>query len=100
VLGVGTVRANRLGQKGQTFDLHIRDRVQVQTILKLLKPHLRVKKRQAEMALEILNLTIESSKDLIKSARLADALSRFNVRSKNRRKNFVAKIQEHLSPND
>ena len=100
VLSVGIVRANRLGQKGQTFDLHIRDRIQVQTMLKLLMPHLRVKERQAEMALEILSRKIESSKDLIKNARLADASSRFNVRSKNRRKNFVTKIQEHLSPND
>ncbi len=100
VLGVGIVRANRAGQKGQTYDLHIRDRTHVQTILKLLMPHLRVKKRQAKMACEILGTEVNSSKDLINNARKADALSRFNVRSKNRRKNFVTKIQEQLSPND
>ena len=30
--------------------------------------------------------------DLIRMARLADALSRFNVRSKNRRKNYASMI--------
>jgi len=37
---------------------------------------------------------------LLKIARLADALSRLNVRSKNRRKNFVAMIQKNPSSND
>jgi hypothetical protein len=99
-LCVGIVRANRAGDTRQTFDLHIRDRTDVHEILEMLVPHLRVKRKQAEMALRILNQTIESKNDLIKNARLADALSRFNVRSKNRRKNFVSKIQEYLSPND
>ena len=99
-LRAGIVRANRLGDTRQTFDLHIRDRDDTQQVLVMLLPHLRVKRKQAEMALQILDCKIESEKDLIRAARLADALSRFNVRSKNRRKNFVSKIQEHLSPND
>ena len=99
-LQVGIVRANRLGDTRQTFDLHIRDRGDAQQVLTMLFPHLRVKRRQAEIALRILDYKIESEKGLIRIARLADALSRFNVRSKNRRKNFVSKIQEHLSPND
>lgn len=99
-LCVGIVRANRLGDKRQTFDLHIRDRAHVREILVLLMPHLRVKNMQAKMALRILNSTIDSVQDLIRNARLADTLSRFNVRSKNRRKNFASKIQEHLSSND
>ena len=99
-LRVGIVRANRLGDERQTFDLHIRDRVHVREVLLLLMPHLRVKSTQARMALNILDASIKSSEDLIRNARLADALSRFNVRSKNRRKNFVAKIQEHFSSND
>ena len=41
-----------------------------------------------------------SEVDLAYVAELADALSRFNVRSNNRRKNHVAMIQEYLSSND
>lgn len=100
VLRVGIVRANRQSSDRQTFDLHIRDREAVRTVVTMLSPHLRVKRRQAAMALRILDRKIESEQDLIRSARLADALSRFNVRSKNRRKNFVTKIQEQFSPND
>ncbi len=100
VLGVGIVRANRVGDIRQTFDLHIRDRNHVQKILERLLPFVRVKKRQAQMALEILSMSIDSSEDLINTAKLADTLSGLNVRSKNRRKNFVTKIQEQFSPND
>ncbi len=96
----GIVRANRLGDTRQTFDLHIRDRDDVRKVLEMLMPHLRVKIAQARIALQILDSDIKSKQDLIRVARSADALSRFNVRSKNRRKNFVSKIQEHLSPND
>ena len=99
-LRVGIVRANRLGDTRQTFDLHIRDRSDVRKILEMLMPHLRVKIAQARIAIQILDNDIKSEQDLIRIARLADSLSRFNVRSKNRRKNFVSKIQEHLSPND
>ena len=100
MLRVGIVRANRLGDSRQTFDLHIRDRSDVRKVLEMLMPHLRVKIAQARIAIQILDSDIKSEQDLIRNARLADALSRFNVRSKNRRKNFVSKIQEHLSPND
>jgi hypothetical protein len=36
----------------------------------------------------------------IKMARLADALSKFNVRSKDRRKNHAAMIKAYISSND
>lgn len=100
VRGVGIVRANRVGEERQTFDLHIRDRNDVQKILERLLPFMRVKKRQAEIALKILSLSINSPEDLITTAKLADTLSGLSVRSKNRRKNFVTKIQEQFSPND
>lgn len=99
-VGAGIVRANRFGDTRQTFDLHIRDRIQVQGILQMLMPYLRVKATQARMALQILNREVVFPHDLIRSARIADSLSRLNVRSKNRRKNFAAKIQEHFSSND
>ena len=99
-LCAGIVRANCLGKKRQTFDLHIRDRADVCDVLRMLLPFLRVKRTQADIALRILSREIKSERDLVQSARLADALSRFNVRSKNRRKNFAVKIQEHFSSND
>lgn len=57
-------------------------------------------KKQAEYALKIIHTTIKTKRDLVKIARLADALSRFNVRSKGRRKNFAEMVQENISPND
>jgi hypothetical protein len=100
VLEVGIVRANRAGTDRQTFDLHIRDQEQVQKILTILQPFIRVKKRQAQMALEIVNSKITTPEDLLNNARIADALSQLNVRSKNRRKNFMIKVEEQFSPND
>ena len=38
--------------------------------------------------------------DLLKVARFADALARLNVRSKNRRKNYMSMIKEYFSSND
>ena len=52
------------------------------------------------IAIKILNGKINKFADLLKIARLADSLSRLNVRSKNRRKNFTAMIQENPSSND
>ncbi|MBI2409452.1 LAGLIDADG family homing endonuclease [Candidatus Kaiserbacteria bacterium] len=99
-LAVGAVRANRPGTIAQTFDLLIRDQQHARAVLHITMPFLRAKRRQAKIAMLILDQKIESSKNLIQIARLADTLSKFNVRSKNRRKNFTAKIQEHISPND
>ena len=96
----GIVRANRFGTERQTFDLHIRDKKQAENVLMLLKSYIRVKHRQARIALDILRYRVTTEKDLLHVARLADTLSRFNVRSKNRRKNFASKIQKHLSCND
>ena|SRR3989344_4695685 len=99
-LGVGRVRANRLGDSRQTFDLHVLDQQHARGLLKMLMPYVRAKKKQARMALAILEATIASKRDVIRIAQLADALSRFNVRSKDRRKNHAIKVQEHFSSND
>lgn len=92
---VGYIRQNKT-----TFDWVIRDQKAAQQMIKKIKSYLRVKKPQAHIAEEILNVKIQSSKDLIRAARLADTLSRLNVRSKNRRKNHVSMIEEYFSPND
>ena len=99
-IGVGIVRANRFGTHRQTFDLHIRDQARVGETLDLLMPYMRVKRKQAQIALRILFSSRTTKKEILKVARLADTLSKFNVRSKNRRKNFAAKVQVHLSSND
>ncbi len=99
-LEVGIVRANRPGTHLQTFDVHIRDQAHVSEVLELLSPYLRVKREQARRARTILSHTRTTKKAILHVARLADALSKFNVRSKNRRKNFAAKVEAHFSPND
>jgi len=86
-LKIGLIRQNR-----SVVDWIIRDQQCVEFLLRLINPYLRVKKKQAEIALKILKIDIKSRKNLIKVARLADSLSRLNVRSQNRRKNFASMI--------
>jgi len=93
--GVGYVQKNRT-----THDWIVRDQSVVREIIQLLLPYLKVKKQQAQNAIIILNSKIISQQDLLRIARLADALSRLNTRSKGRRKNFAAMIQEDFSRND
>ncbi|MEK7534893.1 MAG: LAGLIDADG family homing endonuclease [Patescibacteria group bacterium] len=85
--GIGRLRKNRT-----TYDWLIRDKSEALFLLDLISPYLRVKRSQAEIANTILCTVIDSREDLIKIARAADSLSRFNVRSKNRRKNFASMI--------
>jgi len=92
---IGYIRKNRT-----TFDWVIRDQKKVKDFLQILLPYLKVKRKQAQKALQISNTRIRELNDLIKVASLADSLSRLNVRSKNRRKNFVSMIKENFSRND
>ena len=94
-LQLGYVRKNRT-----TYDWITRDQKEIQKLLILLCPFLKIKKKQAIIALKLLQIKIKTKKDLIKSANLADTLSSFNTRSRKRRKNFAAMIQEEISPND
>ncbi len=93
--GCGAVCKN-----GKTFDWKTRDQNEVLRVLTNVQPYSRVKRRQIDIAVDILKTPIESEKDLLAVATLADTLSRFNVRSNNRRQNYVAKIQAHFSSND
>jgi len=68
--------------------------------LKQLVKYLRVKKRQAILALQILEFKVVDYQDLIAVAKLADTLASFNPRSKNRRKNFASEIKENVPRND
>ena len=92
---VGKVVANRT-----TFDWIIRDQNDAKTMLNLISPYSLAKKKQIKMAILILNTHIGSKADLISVARLADTLSKFNVRSKDRRLNYASMIKTDISPND
>ena len=87
MLGIGSIRANRT-----THDWILRDQKQISHVLSLIRPYSRMKRRQIDIAHTILRLRIGNRKDLLRAAQLADTLSRFNVRSKNRRKNYATMI--------
>jgi hypothetical protein len=95
LLGCGTIRANRT-----TCDWITRDQKEILRILALIRPYSKMKQKQIRYASEIIRTPIVEHKDLIRVARLADALSKFNVRSKLRRKNCATMIKEHFSSND
>ena len=87
-------KAGKFRKNRTVNDWQIQDQKDCLRVLLILLPYLKVKKRQAEIAIDILKTSVTSKKDLIHIANLADTLSRFNVRSKNRRKNFATMIQE------
>lgn len=91
----GKIKRNRT-----TFDWVTRDQKEIYRILKLLFPFLKVKRKQANGALKIISTSVKSKSDLLRIARLADALSINNVRSRKRRKNFATMIEGNVSPND
>ena len=92
---IGYTRKN-----GRTFEWIVRGKKDTEWILEMLKPYIHGKKKQVEIALKILRSTINKKGDLYKLACLADTLSSFNVRSKNRRKNYASVIKESVSRND
>jgi len=95
ILGCGKIRTNRT-----TYDWVTRDQKEILQILSYIRPYSRMKRQQIDFAQEIIETPIREFRDLKRVARLADTLSKFNVRSKNRRKNYAAMIQEHISSND
>ena len=91
----GLVRRNRT-----TYDWLVRNQNHIRSLLIALRPYFKVKNQQTVKALQLLNGTINSPKELMIAARLADSLSKLNVRSKNRRSNFASMIQGKRSRND
>ena|SRR3989344_3625247 len=83
---------NKLDVDYTTHDWIIRDKNHVIQILEYFKPYTRLKEKQIAIALRILKRDVVTKQDLIRNAQLADTLSKFNVRSKNRRKNFATMI--------
>ena len=97
ITGIGRIRNNR-----RTFEWIVRDKKDTEWILSMIKPYTHLKIRQARIALNILKHSFDDKdkKSLNKKALLADTLSSFNIRSKNRRKNFATMIKESISRND
>ncbi len=93
---IGILRCNRT-----TYDWIIRDQVHSELFLRQIVPFLKVKRTQALRALALLRKrNVTTKAQFLKDARAADALSKFNVRSKNRRKNYATMVQDHFSRND
>lgn len=91
--GIGNIKTNRQRTEKLTFDWIILDRNDVRLILDLIEPYTKAKGQQVALARQILGLSDATQQGLLKMARLADTLSKFNVRSKGRRKNFLAMIK-------
>jgi len=91
--GVGYIRRNL-----RTYQWIVRDQQAVRWLLDVIAPYTRSKKNQVALAIRILKQKVASKEDLLELARLADTLSKFNVRSKQRRKNSAAMIQESWLP--
>ncbi len=92
---LGNVVSNRT-----TYEWILRNQIEILEFLKQMVRFVRIKKKQITIAIEILQQPVKNQNDLINIATLADSLASFNVRSKNRRKNFALKIKEIVPRND
>lgn len=89
-----------LRENHNTQEWVVKDQSQAKKLILNLQPYLKIKEKQADLALQILDLKVKSEQDLLHKAKLADTLASFNVRSRNRRKNYASKVQEYISRND
>ena len=87
-------KAGRIRKNRGVFDWRVRDQRQVLKILRQIVPFLKSKRKQAMMALQIIERRIELFSDLLETARVADKLASLNVRSKGRRRNFASMIKK------
>ena len=94
-LGIGRVQAGH-----GCWEWLVKDQSDARWLLRSIQPFVRVKARQVELARAILEKRVDSEDDLRQVAEWADALSLLNVRSRGRRQNTVAMIQEIVSRND
>ncbi len=93
--GAGSVKKCK-----STFEWIVRDQRDVLSLLTQISSFLHTKRKQALLAIKILNIKIMTKESLFEAAQLADTLASFNVRSKNRRRNFSSMIQVNDSRND
>lgn len=93
--GVGYIRQNL-----RTYEWVVRDQRAVSWLIQAIAPYVHTKTKQVTIARRILRRVVRTKRDLVIMAQLADTLSSFNVRSKDRRKNYAAMVQETCSSND
>ena len=93
-------KMGRVARNRSTFDWIVRDKIDGRYLLEFIRPYTKSKRDQVDIALQILAMSDSTCAQLLKAARLADALSKFNVRSKNRRKNYATMIKADFSSND
>ena len=81
------------------YDLIISSQEEVLTFINLIKPYLRFKTNQFEIALKILKLrkNINYTSELLVLAKLADSLSVLNVRSGNDGHKYAKMIKEYFN---
>jgi len=91
--GVGYTRRNL-----ETYQWVVRDQQAARWFLTMIQPFSRCKSEQIALAIRILEHPRLSRDDLIQVARLADSLSKLNARSRNRRKNHAAMVEESPVP--
>ncbi|EKE04834.1 MAG: hypothetical protein ACD_19C00431G0011 [uncultured bacterium] len=84
---LGNVVSNRT-----TNEWILRNQIEILEFLKQMVRFVRIKKKQIIIAIAILQKPVKNQNDLVNIATLADSLASFNVRSKNRRKNFITSI--------
>ena len=94
-LGVGQIHSSR-----QCWEWLVKDQSAVQWLLQAIRPFARVKAQQIAIALRILEHRINSMDDVQEQAEWADTLAALNVRSRGRRQNTAAMIQDFVSRND
>ena len=70
-----------------THKLSVKNQESLKRILPILYKYSVIKKKQIEIAIKILNSEVHVKKDLIRNAKMADALCSFNIRSRSIRKN-------------
>jgi len=87
ITNFGFIRKNRSQYEWCSFD-----QKEIANFLTSILPFLKVKKKQAEYAIKIIKIDINSKIELKRKALLSDKLSKLNIRSNGRRKNFSTMI--------
>jgi hypothetical protein len=82
------VKFGYLKKNRNQYEWCSQDQEKIEKFLSKVLSFLKVKKKQAKIALKIAKIKVESFEDLVKKAKLADSLAKLNTRSEGIRKNF------------
>jgi hypothetical protein len=82
------VKFGYLKKNRNQYEWCSQDQEKIEKFLSKVLPFLKVKKRQAKIALKIAKIKVGSFEALLKKAKLADSLAKLNTRSEGIRKNF------------